>query len=161
MKCFTDRKRALTLVTFFMFCLSTTFTYLQFRTNFNSREGIANRLAFDAFLQEHADEKMFLTMSSMSYMLNRDMWESDNIWFDDGQIEYFNEVEPVDGFLGTIFYDEEVADAAHDYVVVCSFYRGIIDRDLLIEYYDEGETFLIMTDTNGYTGITTWTPKQS
>ena len=174
MKCFTDRKKALTLVTFFMFCLSTTFTYLQFRTNFNSREGIANRLAFDAFLQEHADEKMFLTMSSMSYMLNRDMWESDNIWFDDGQIEYFNEVEPVDGFLGTIFYDEEVADAAHDYVeevnemvrnqefgVVCTFYRGIIDRDLLIEYYDEGETFLIMTDTNGYTGITTWTPKQS
>ena len=174
MKSFTAKKKVLSLVTVIMFCMATTFAYLQFKTNFNSREGIANRLAFDNFLQEHAGEKMFLTMSSMTYMLNRDMWESDNIWFDDGQIEYFNDVEPVDGFLGTIFYDEEVADAAHAYVdevnemvrnqefdVVCTFYRGIIDRDLLIEYYDEGETFLIMTDTNGYTGITTWTPKQS
>lgn len=167
-----EKKYAFTNVLILVLCFATTITYAQFHTKYYTREGIANCVNLDNVIAKHEGEKMYLGLTSLAYMLNRDMWESENIWINDGQIEFFDDVYEADGFIGSLFYDEEIVQVSQDYVdqvnemvsnkefdVVVTCAECIIDSDNLARHYREEGVYLIMTDTNGYVAVIVWTPR--
>ena len=153
-------------------CVMTFVTCLSFGIKYYSRGSVVNMTELDSVIDAHSGEKMYLGMAANSYLLNRDIWEADDIWVNDGQIEYFYLGDyPDNAFLDRIFYRNEIEQAAVSYVdevnrmtadkefgLIATCCDRIIDTDTLASNYHITGEYLIMTDTNGYVTVTVWLP---
>lgn len=162
-----DLKKVLIIT---ILCASSVITYFQFQSRYYTTDDIEAYQEFDRELAEHEGQKMYLGMNSTQYLLNRDIWEPSDIYFNDGQIEYFNGDYP-DIFINEFFYDEEIGSAAAEYVdrincmvenkefgVITTCLDNIIMQDILENNYSVYKTYKIKTDTNGIYDVTLWLP---
>ena len=113
-------------------------------------------------------------MNSTQYMLRRDLWEPENIWFNDGQIEYFTNGSYQEGsFIHNFFngdklkktgekYKKQINDmvAKKDFAVITTCIDNIIERKNLETNYIKDSVYKIKTDTNGIFEVTLWLPKE-
>ncbi len=160
--------------TFFvlLLCLATTITFVHFDKINYSEEDVKNFVELDSIIDSHKEEKIYLGINSTQYMLNRDIWESDDIWFNDGQIEYFISEYPDSSFINKFFYNEEIEKAAKEYaaevnamvqekefglITTCIDY--VINQSILEQNYLKIDTIKIKTDTNGPVDVSVWIPK--
>lgn len=163
------RKRSVLVL---LLCFTTTITYTHFGRTYYSRDDIKNYVELDSIIESHSGEKMYLGMNSTQYMLNRNIWESEDIWFNDGQIEYFNQTYPDIALLNKFFYNEEIENAAKSYVaevntmiqnkefgLITTCSDNIVDGSLLEQNYYNSGTIGIKTDVNGIFEVTVWLPK--
>lgn len=152
-------------------CVATTITYSHYRASYYLRNDYAAYLELDSAISEHEGGNMYLGMNSTQYLLNRDIWEADNIWFNDGQIEYFVGDMYNNPVADRLFYSEEISVAANDYVdqvnsmignrefcLVATCRDEIIDMDLLEANYYVSGVYWIKTDTNGSCEVKVWLP---
>lgn len=156
------------------FCLATLFAYSHFWSNLYDKNDVYHHLQLDMLLQENAGGNMYLGMGSTQFMLNREVWESDNIWFSDGMNEYFNVECPESSLLNDLFYAEELIEAGQRYraevndmvankefdIIAINDAEGIIDMDNLEQNYELYRSFLIKTDSNGVFDVDVWIPAE-
>ena len=177
-KCFAGRlninsnkKIYMDAVVLIALCLATTITYSHYRASYYLRNDYAAYFEFDSAISEHEGGNMYLGMNSTQYMLNRDLWETGNIWFNDGQIEYFVGDMYNNPVADRIFYSEEISNAANTYVdevnsmianrefcLVATCRDEIIDMEALEANYYVSGTYWIKTDTNGSCEVKVWLP---
>ena len=154
------------------FCLATLFAYSHFWSNLYDKNDVYHHLQLDMLLQDNAGGNMYLGMGSTQFMLNRELWESDNIWFSDGMNEYFNVECPESSLLNDLFYAEELIEAGQRYraevndmvankefdIIAINDAEGIIDMDVLEQNYQLYRSYLIKTDSNGIFDVDVWIP---
>ena len=170
---FGTKRKAAGVIVLFVLCLMTTFTYEHFQTKYYSKEAVANMTALDSIIAEHEGEKIYLSMMANAYSLNRNIWEDDSIWTNDGQIEYFYLGEYSDNeTLNSLFYGDIIEKAADDYVaevnemignrefgLVTTCCERVADMDLLAQNYYVYDHYLILTDTNDFVEVYVWLPR--
>ena len=152
--------------------VATTITYSHFDSRHYTKSDVDNMVTLDSLISMHEGEAMYLGINSTQYMLNRDIWEDKNIWFNDGQIQYFYEKYP-DNWLGKFFYAELIQKEAEEYVsevnkmiknkefkIVTTCIDEIVDQDALIENYNKVYEIPMMTDTNYSFEVVVWLPKE-
>ena len=113
-------------------------------------------------------------MNSTQYLLKRNLWEPNNIWLNDGQIEYFSNGAYIEGkFIHKFFNGDKLKEAGERYkkqvnemvtnkefAVITTCLDNIIDRSVLEKNYTEDSTYKIKTDTNGIFTVTLWVPRE-
>jgi len=161
------------VVSLLVISVITGIVYLNFQVTYYSYGALSNYEAIDNVIEEHEGEKIYLSMLANSYSMNRDMWEDENIWTNDGQIEYFYLGEYSDNeTINSLFYRDEIENAADNYVeelntmvsnkefgVVTTCCERVIDMDLLAENYYVYNHYLLLTDTNGFVDVYVWLPR--
>lgn len=153
-------------------CIASVITFFNFNYNQYTKNDIAAYTEMNEIISAHADQRMFLGMNATWYLLNENLWETENIYFDDGHLEYFNVDYPENVLLNSIFYDEEIESATNDYVervndlmkskefgIIAICGCAILDADALQENYYIYATYSIKTDVNGYFDVDIWLPK--
>ena len=147
--------------------------YMHFRVVDYSEAAVANYNEFNDVIAEHEGEKMYLSMLANSYSMNRDIWEDDLIWTNDGQIEYFYLGEYSDNdTINALFYRDIIENAADNYVeevntmvsnkefgVVTTCCERVLDMDLLADNYYVYNHYLLLTDTNEFVDVYVWLPR--
>lgn len=125
----------------------------------------------DSLLASYDGGTIYVGVNATPYMVNRNMWEPEaNVYFNDGQIEYFLKEAP-DLPINGLFYEEEVIDAANEYAdringmverrefdVIAISVENVIDMDILEDNYEEYKTFRVETATNICYPVTVWVP---
>lgn len=157
----------------FILCVASTLTYSSFQLAYYDNADERTFISLNDIISSHSGEKMYLGMNATMYMLNNDIWESDDIWFDDGQIEFFNGDYPDSSFLNIFFCGQEIEKAAREYVaevntmvankdfgVIVTCIDNIINKDVLSANYVEYTTMGVKTDTNGIFYVTVWIPSE-
>ena len=152
----------------------TAVVYLHFQVVDYSDAAIANYVELDNVIAEHEGENIYLSMLANSYSMNRNMWEDDHVWTNDGQIEYFYLGEYSDNdSINALFYRDIIENAADNYVeevnsmvsnkefgVVTTCCERVLDMDLLAENYYVYNHYLLLTDTNGFVDVYVWLPRE-
>ena len=163
-------------VLLFMLCVSTSITYYHFKFVLYSADDIKPYIELDQIIEAHNGKKMYLGMNSTQYMLKRDMWESNNICFDDGHIEYFLQHlnEEYNSILDNFLYMKNIKSALLEYitkvnesiknkdfsiVTTLEIENGIINKNLLKENYYPFASYEMQTIINGIFNVTIWLPK--
>jgi hypothetical protein len=156
-------------------CVASVVTYSRFGNTVYTNEDVDEYKALNNVISEYAGETIYLGMNSTQYLLNEDVWEPDNVYFNDGQVEYFAEEFPsLDNFLiNAFFYEEEVKNAAVTYrkkvnemvknkefaLITTCLDQYFIDMEQLEQNYDAYGTFNIKTYTDTRE-VTVWSPKK-
>lgn len=153
-------------------CIVSVFTYSIFRDEFYTRADIDQYIQLNNVISEHEDEQIFLSMNVTGYLVDKDLWDSENVYFDDGQMEFFNVDFPKNKMFNRLFYNEEIEDAAKEYVcrvndmvqnrefqLITTSAYSFIDADVLNENYYMCDTYNIKTDVEGQTNVDIWLPK--
>lgn len=172
-----DQKMAFKLsakILLFILCLASSFTYSRFKINYYDDADERTFITLNDIISSHSGEKMYLGMNSTQYMLNNDIWEPDDVWFNDGQIEYLNEDYPDNPILDFLFYGKEIETVAREYVnevnamvankdfgIIVTCLDCVIDKNVLSENYVEYTMLGVRTDTNGIYDVTVWIPSES
>lgn len=155
-------------------CLASGKTYNKFSNTQYSQEDIIAYQKLDEIISVYSNQKIYLGMNSTQYMLRRDLWEPENIWFNDGQIEYFTNGSYQEGsFIHNFFngdklkktgekYKKQINDmvAKKDFAVITTCIDNIIERKNLETNYIKDSVYKIKTDTNGIFEVTLWLPKE-
>ena len=154
-------------------CIVSGKTYNKFVNNQYTQEDILAYTKLDEKISVYSNQKLYLGMNSTQYMLSRNLWEPKNIWFNDGQIEYFSNGAYLEGrFIHNIFNGDKLKEAGTNYkkrvnemvankefAAVTTCLDSIIDENILQNNYQKDSTYNIKTDTNGIFKLTLWLPK--
>lgn len=152
-------------------CVATAITYSHFGCTYYTRDDVAQLTDLHTFIEENGDDSMYLGMNATQYLLDTDTWEPENIYFNDGQISYFNRTFTENRYINYWFYNEEVSLAGRKYAqtvndkvqkrqfrLIALCIDSIVDAEILSENYTLANTYLIKTD-NGIFEVTVWLPK--
>ena len=155
----------------FTICVASAITYSQFGGILYTQDDVETYMKLDDVISAHQGEKLYLGMNATQYLLNEDLWEPDEIYFNDGQIEYFNGNYLEGSIINNLFYDEEIKNAAAGYVsrvnnlladkefgLVATCIDSIIDKETLERNYYIYNNYSIKTETNGCLEVTVWLP---
>lgn len=155
-------------------CLASGKTYNKFSNTQYSQEDIIAYQKLYEKISVYGNQKIYLGMNSTQYMLKRDLWEPENILFNDGQIEYFTNGSYQEGsFIHNLFngdklkktgekYKKQINDmvAKKEFAVITTCIDNIIERKNLETNYIKDSVYNIKTDTNGIFEVTLWLPKE-
>ncbi len=154
------------------FSMAAVLCVLAFPTTRYTDEEVQAYRNLDQVIAEHEGETLYLGMNSTQYMAARDLWEPENIYFNDGHMEFFHRQFTDNELINRFFYNEEITAASDRYVqemnemvkqrrfglvAVCG--DLVIDGRNLDQYYTCIGTYPIKNETNGSFDVMVWVPK--
>lgn len=167
MKFFCYTKKIVGLV---VLCVATTITFFQFSINFYSKDDVQAYQDLNEIISEHANELMYLGLNSTQYMLNEDIWESANIYFNDGHAECFMPDLVNEKLSKKLLYDYQIRRVMEDYSnrvnemvknkafgIVTTSGEGVVDMQFLKKNYYEYETYKLKSEALSL-DVTVWLP---
>lgn len=152
-------------------CISAFVSYTNFTyEEFTEEDGTSYTALYDT-IQEYEDECIYLGMNSTQYLLENNLWEPENIFFNDGHMEFFARDFTDNALINRFFYNEEITKAADNYekkvnqmiankefalVAVCG--DLVVNGQILQQYYYPAATYPIKNETNGIFDVVVWLP---
>lgn len=152
-------------------CISAAISYRNFSYEEFSEEDARCYTELYEIIQQYEDECIYLGMNSTQYLLQNDLWEPENIYYNDGHMEFFARDFTDNPFINRFFYHEEITKAAQNYVskvnqmiinkefalvTVCG--DLVVDGQILQQYYYPVGTYPIRNETNGVFDVVVWLP---
>ena len=152
-------------------CISAAISYTNFAYEEFTEEDGASYTALDDMIRQHEDECIYLGLNSTQYLVERNLWEPENIFFNDGHMEFFDRDFTDNALINRFFYNEEITKAADSYVnrvnqmiankefglvAVCG--DLVVDGQILQQYYYPAGTYPIRNETNGVFDVVVWLP---
>ncbi len=154
-------------------CVSALLTYRNFTYEPYTQEDEQAYTALDQVIREHEDETIYLGMNATQYLVKEDLWEPENIYFNDGHMEFFDRDFTDNALINRFFYNEEITKTADDYVekvnqmirnkefgmvAVCG--DLVVDGAVLEQYYYPCGSYPIKNETNGSFDVVVWLPME-
>lgn len=168
--CFNFLKKYAQLASLMILCIATTITFFQFSTNLYFKDDVCAYYDLNAIISEHKDELMYLGINSEQYLLNEDIWECDNIYFNDGQVGCLMPDRIDKQFSERMLYDQKlrklmgnyanhlnelVANKSFGLVTTCA--EDVLDMQLLEKNYYKYATYTLKTETLS-SDVIVWLP---
>lgn len=146
-------------------------------SNFNcklySETEIAELRALKEMISTHSDGSAYLGINSSQFLLENDIWDSDNYFFNDGQIEFFDFETDRDSIISAIFHANELNDSFSKYKnkvndmvknrefsIITTCIDRIIDEDTLTDNYYVYNKYNIRSDLYTFE-VSVWLPKDA
>ncbi len=156
-------------------CIASVITYYRTTTDFRyTVDDIKTFINLDSDIAMHENEKIYLGMNTTQYMINRNLWDPDNIWFNDGQIKFID--RDIDNeIVNKYFYGEYIENAGKNYkkevyemiknkefgiIALCFMDYTYIDKDFLNEYYYPAKEYMVSSLNSGGAEVTVWYPRE-
>ena len=172
--CYKDNIKFFGTIILLILCVVSGKTYNKFVSNQFTQEDVITYTQLDEKISIYSKKSIYLGMNSTQYLLKRNLWEPNNIWLNDGQIEYFSNGAYIEGkFIHKFFNGDKLKEAGERYkkqvnemvtnkefAVITTCLDNIIDRSVLEKNYTEDSTYKIKTDTNGIFTVTLWVPRE-
>ncbi len=114
-----------------------------------------------SILDEHKDDEMYIGIAATGWILKEGLTEPENIWFNDGHVEFFNtNTAGGPSFINYIFYGKEylgrIAEnyarkvnekiSRKEFSVITLEVDALVDRQMLIQNYDLQGSYKMKTD---------------
>ncbi len=155
-------------------CIASVIVFSGFKYNRYDENDVNSQIALNNVIKEHSDGKIYVGMAATGYLVQNNLWESENVWFNDGQIEYFDYENDASSFMNNIFYVEETKKAARDYKnevnrmienkefsVITTCLDELINMEILEDNYEIIGSYEIRTNAMmGTFTVTAWKPKE-
>ena len=152
-----------------MLCLMSFVTLFFFDDDIYHKEDVENYTRLETLIGEYADQDIFLGTNATGYLLNENIWDGDNIWFDDGQIGFINGDMISNKLFYAVFYGEEVWNAGNSYAfevntkvrngefaLIITSFDEIIDDQILEQNYYIYDVIGLKTDQHDIVDVTIW-----
>lgn len=154
-------------------CIASLLTYNNFTYEPYTENDDQMYTELQEVIREHQDEVIYLGMNSTQFLVSEDLWEPENIYFNDGHMEFFDRDFTENQLINRFFYNEEITKTADDYVAkVNEMIRDkkfgmvavcgdlVVDGAVLEQYYYPCGTYPIKNETNGSFDVVVWLPKK-
>ena len=147
--------------------------YSNFETIYYTKDDVKALMDLNQDINTFRNGKIHLGINSAQYLMNFDLWEENNIDFNDGHFDNIQNIQTENQIINEFFYTDIIYKSMQDYKnrvnqsvankeysLITTSIENIMDLELLNKNYYPYKTYGIKTEANGMVyDVTLWLPR--